>query len=445
MDKVSSSKTFTVDLHPRAARFNLQPLLSEVTLASILAGDTCVPISLADFEKHLTFVEYSVENLQFLVWFQDYRERYIKFSQDPTTPSGNAFGFESPSRAKAEDRPEERIANLEKTGEGGGSSEPPVSPASPADATSPTSLSPMLPPLYTQLAMPSFTHSKSNDSNTFRNDCSRAVATFLTPGATKELLLDAIVRDTVIRNLSTSCHPDVFLPVYEEIYSLLERCSVPRFLTAASVNINLPKQIYWYAVGVLNILLGILVALVLILMVPTPPHANRAYRIFPVGFFALGAGQVYSAWRGQVWMRGATQMRVWEMQELDTEAKAFVDGILNEHKTHKHQTSSLEKKPSAARSNVAAIAPFTLESQMRPGPPSVSNDTIPSYTAPASTGAMHNFNRPPIFGPEVAVLDPHIKAVHRQILIDTCRLALWFGLAFSAVVFSVPSRVQHHV
>ncbi|KAG5718554.1 hypothetical protein E4T56_gene12759, partial [Termitomyces sp. T112] len=64
------SRTFVATLHPLAARFNFEPHLSDVTLASILTGNTCAPISLSDFEKYLTFVEYSVENLQFLVWFQ---------------------------------------------------------------------------------------------------------------------------------------------------------------------------------------------------------------------------------------------------------------------------------------------------------------------------------------------------------------------------------------
>jgi hypothetical protein len=42
-----------------------------------------------------------------------------------------------------------------------------------------------------------------------RTACSRAVATFLIPNATKELPIDAVVRDTVIRTLAYNCHPDV--------------------------------------------------------------------------------------------------------------------------------------------------------------------------------------------------------------------------------------------
>ncbi|KAG6854442.1 hypothetical protein C0991_006521 [Blastosporella zonata] len=182
------------------------------------------------------------------------------------------------------------------------------------------------------------TGSKSDDpdAHNFGNQCSRAIATFLTPGSSKELSLDAIVRDTVIRNLSMDCHPDA------------------------------------------------------------------------------------------VWMRGATQLRVWEMQEMDAEAKAFVDGIQDQHTYPPQNAPSLDdKKLRLAESNVSAIAPFSLEAQMSANCPSVLSDAIPSY---GTVVPVHNFHRPPVFGPEVVVLDPRIKALHRQILTDTIWIAVWFGL-----------------
>ena len=51
----------------------------------------------------------------------------------------------------------------------------------------------------------------------FREECLRIVATFLTPGAAKELPLDPVVRDTVIRELTWNTHPDIVSilpPVY---------------------------------------------------------------------------------------------------------------------------------------------------------------------------------------------------------------------------------------
>ncbi|KAF8076809.1 hypothetical protein FPV67DRAFT_1777227 [Lyophyllum atratum] len=456
----SSSRTFVASLHPLAARFNLKPHLSDVTLANVLAGDTCAPISLADFERHLTFVEYSVENLQFLVWFQDYRERYLKFTRKQTSPSHDDFAFRTPSRARTEQRAAESLARLQVDIEelGKDDAEEP-SPTSPADAPSPTSPSPMLPPKYTQLSTPplAYTIPKSSDadSHRFRAECERAVATFLSPLASKELSLDAIVRDTVIRNLSLDCHPDVFLPVYEEVYTQIERGILPRFLSTASANINLPKQIYWYIVGTCNIAIGLLIALLLIMMVPTPPEANRAWRIFPAGFCSLGSAQCYSAWRGycsQVWMRGNTQLRVWEMQEMDDEALAFVDRILGPCKDRQrtqdtasppphdeHEIKRDDKKQHPSARDVAVIAPFAIEPLTRVGQLSQSSDTVHSYGW-TTAASVHHFHRPPVFGPETVVLDPHIKAVHRQVLIQVCRFGVWVMLAFSALVFSVPSR-----
>lgn len=135
-------------------------------------------------------------------------------------------------------------------------------------------------------------------------------------------------------------------------------------------------------------------------------------------------------------MRGNTQLRVWEMQEMDEEAKAFVDRILRPRKVpiggDPPATDSNKKQGSSpapahySSHDIAAIAPFAME----PLPvgvtnehPSRSSDTVPTYGF-----ATHHFHRPPVFGPEVIVLDPHIKAVHRQLMIDVVRFGFWFML-----------------
>jgi hypothetical protein len=43
----------------------------------------------------------------------------------------------------------------------------------------------------------------------FKEECMRIVATFLRSDSLKELSLDAVVRETIIRDLRTSTHPDV--------------------------------------------------------------------------------------------------------------------------------------------------------------------------------------------------------------------------------------------
>jgi hypothetical protein len=43
----------------------------------------------------------------------------------------------------------------------------------------------------------------------FKDECMRVVATFLRPSSSKELNLDATIRDAIIRDLAQSTHPDV--------------------------------------------------------------------------------------------------------------------------------------------------------------------------------------------------------------------------------------------
>ena len=47
------------------------------------------------------------------------------------------------------------------------------------------------------------------DRPLFKQECMRIVATFLRPNSPKELNLDAIVRDAIIRDLAHSTHPDI--------------------------------------------------------------------------------------------------------------------------------------------------------------------------------------------------------------------------------------------
>ncbi|KIO25019.1 hypothetical protein M407DRAFT_8655 [Tulasnella calospora MUT 4182] len=56
----------------------LEALQLECRLEHILSGATCAPISLQDFETYLANQELSIENLQFAIWFMDYRARFMR-------------------------------------------------------------------------------------------------------------------------------------------------------------------------------------------------------------------------------------------------------------------------------------------------------------------------------------------------------------------------------
>jgi hypothetical protein len=136
-------------------------------------------------------------------------------------------------------------------------------------------------------------------------------------------------------------------------------------------------------------------------------------------------------------MRGNTQLRVWEMQEMDEEAQTFVDRILGTHTSNDPKEDLPEDDTKQGPDTVlggnypgprdiAAIAPFTMDSH--------SSDTIPSYNF--SHTHTHNFRRPPVFGPETVVQDPRIKAVHRQLMGDVVRFGTWVLLVSPGARFS---------
>ncbi|EPT00776.1 hypothetical protein FOMPIDRAFT_1121704, partial [Fomitopsis schrenkii] len=302
------------------------------SLAMVLSGDTCYPIRLV----FLSSCEYSVELLQFVVWFQDYRRRFFRLpsATQAASPGQSHFAFAIPTPARTAERARASIARADAIHYVDGASLTYGSIASKATihsltgtpyGTVPSALeSPSASKAYLHMSQTTITsgYVPLACDQPFQSECMRIIATFLKPGAAKELPLDPDVRETAVRDLAWNTHPDAFLPIYEEIYYTLETISLPRFLAAASANINRPKQLLWCTLGILGTAVGFLLAILLITVVPIPPAANRAWRLFSVVPAAVGLSFIYSAHRGfcsQVWGRTATQLHEWELEEMDDE------------------------------------------------------------------------------------------------------------------------------
>ncbi|TDL29970.1 hypothetical protein BD410DRAFT_823929 [Rickenella mellea] len=386
------SDTYTPSLQRWAASANMSRLAG-ITLAHVLAGDTCAPIGLEDFEAYLAFRDHSLENLQFVVWYQDYRKRFLALPENiqrrsppprradsryhPTIPTdidadarSSYYDVTSPTQAHVDEKynitrsypPGLSLRGNVNATSGDGIPLTPISPTSPTSATpfatsfnlgrdreppSPFAqaldFASNLASLQASAAHANLASLQSTDhldgrrnslmerhaqmesfepvDQPFREECMCVLATFLSPNSRKELLLDAVVRDTAIKNLVWTTHPDIFQTMYDSIYDLLQTVSLRRFLEFSTSNINRPKQLFWYTVGFSDLFIGIAIALSLIMALSTPPQASRAWRLFSVPF-------VYSAWRGmctQVFGRDAVQLRVWEMEEADEEALAYFD------------------------------------------------------------------------------------------------------------------------
>lgn len=79
-------------------RASTQPALSDVTLAHIINGETCAPISFSDFASFVANKEFTTENLLFVIWFRSYRARYAGVSPElrqgvpvPSTQLGDRY------------------------------------------------------------------------------------------------------------------------------------------------------------------------------------------------------------------------------------------------------------------------------------------------------------------------------------------------------------------
>lgn len=287
-----------------------------------------------------------------------------------------------------------------------------------------------------------------------------------------------------------------FLPIYHDVFSLVEKQSLPHFLSYAQSNINWPKQLFWYAVGAADLALSLLVFLLLLFLVPgnatstrsvAAAVGHRAYRLFSLPFALFGSMQLYSAWRGfctQVWGRQNRQLHVWETPSPSS----------NDVEAGGRGSSSGEGVGTTSNhSDVTAIAPFA-----EPDPKDVWNlpepnekiERSPTATSPKAInekqhqasqsspamrsewdrmipGCVMSFDlrdglnlprggggdgggtRPPsvkdepaekpaIFGPEVAIVDDRVIQLHKQVVRDILIVGAAWSAIWVAICLAIP-------
>lgn len=182
---------------------------------------------LSELEAYLAFIEHTLENLQFIVWFQSYRERFMALPKDqqdlsPPLDPGAKFAFQQPGEARTQICHQQSLAVAQEMAQEPRSPISPTSPAttgpmSPASALTPASAHPLLNSDTDRRSSISGSLAPSHLVSTraapqaqpFRDECARIVATFFRPGASKELSLSHEVRDTIVRHLTWNTHPDV--------------------------------------------------------------------------------------------------------------------------------------------------------------------------------------------------------------------------------------------
>ncbi|KAL4245824.1 hypothetical protein ABKN59_001691 [Abortiporus biennis] len=281
--------------------------LQSITLNHILSGDTCEPISLSDFETYLEHKEYSVENLQFLVWFQDYRKRF--FSLPPRfqalSPGSSSNGLSCPVRTVQRTTESKRQFSTVRSDQT--HSHVPMTPLSPTlsrhsistdfTATNLASISQPTTPLLSNHTPGAYspTFNPPNVGNPrvtsaatlrpeelpFGAECQAVLATFIVPGSEKELNLTTDIREAILKDSAWNTHPDVFLPVYEVCYDTLSSVSLPHFLRISASNINFPKTVMYYTTGLVYLIISLIITLLIVLLVPTSTHNSSSIPPLP--------------------------------------------------------------------------------------------------------------------------------------------------------------------
>ncbi|KAI0343402.1 hypothetical protein BDW22DRAFT_1167627 [Trametopsis cervina] len=285
-------------------RPKLSAPVAQVTLDQILAGQTCDPISLPDFEAFLIHKQRSVETLRFVVWFHSYSKRFAELPLH--------LQLLSPPVRKPPARGDQSSARLVRL---------------PSKASTAVSAEAEVDGVLSRV---SSTRNNTPSRQPFRLECDSIAHTFLIPpedpfaAPSAELLtlnLNASLLTVALENLAHTTHPSVFEPAYERSYDMLLNASLPYFLADAETNTNSEKTVYWWTVGILTFLAGWAVAIGC-LFIEQHQHAGRVdarkreWRLFAVPFLTVGGMQMYSAYRGfcsQVWSRGGTQLRPWEL------------------------------------------------------------------------------------------------------------------------------------
>lgn len=230
--------------------------LKQLRLCHILNGETCPPVSFADFATFLTNKDYTSENLVFVLWYRDYKSKWKLLDKAvrirvpvPSTSLGHRydpFGYlrHGPVALStgADEREEEvsrnRLASANAysmdataASDRNDSSAKPLKsyfsrvssnlPRSRLEASSLAACSSPLTPVSSYLTHP--LHSLfSSDGTTFlsvdeqplRDQAQRAFATFLKKGGSKELSISDELREYVRTCLEASTAPESVSQAY---------------------------------------------------------------------------------------------------------------------------------------------------------------------------------------------------------------------------------------
>lgn len=195
---------------------------------------------MSDFETYLQYKEYSIENLHFVSWYQNYRRKVFTLAHElqalsppPSLLSQSELNaIPAPNPVKTEQRLEASYRNFDSLVIASRRYPPETvyvpttslpTPQSPTFSTHSSSSHNASFPLKSQPNSPLLSHASpfikpggtgtpglpSLSDQPFRHECERVAQTFVKTGGSKEIMVDSQIRNMVIRDLTWTTHPDI--------------------------------------------------------------------------------------------------------------------------------------------------------------------------------------------------------------------------------------------
>ncbi|RUS14805.1 hypothetical protein BC937DRAFT_93297 [Endogone sp. FLAS-F59071] len=250
-----------------------------ITLEKVLADSLCPPVTLNDLRVYLTWSEHSVENLDFVEWYHDYKKRFLNLHANEKAlsplPKRNYRGIASQEcfiDSGYDEAFQIPVSNSDRSSLS--SSNNPNRQSFKAQNASFEMLA--IPPRYSRDEI-------SPAIQPFRNEIEDILATYIIPGAPKELNLESRLRTYVIEQCKESTHPILFEHAEKAAYEVMRDYSFPNFKQVALTNIGRPGKIEIMCLSFGWTLLGFG-----IILIPLMLNKSRWWRLFGLVFFWFG-------------------------------------------------------------------------------------------------------------------------------------------------------------
>jgi len=303
--------------------------------------------------NYLVYIEHSAENLQFFLWYNDYKQRFMAADTvDLSLASEWTQEMEDETIAKLQKDAAERLrkepaaadifkgTDFEKRHEGAIENKdpfgtPPRS-AKSEDGHSFVSGAYSVASTQQNRASDAFKQAGVKQPFTiqpFRSEIVRVITTYIGEDAPRQLNLSSRERKVLLTALAYTTHPSAFRSVARVIENTLRRQAHPNFIRWTICNGNPARVFFARGLGVSLIFLSLAAAILL-----TLSKAGRGYRAIPAIGLVLGISTLIAAYKGMcVVLHGMhhRHIRPWELF-----ADSHAEGELDHHKSSFESFSS---------------------------------------------------------------------------------------------------------